>query len=44
MAGLLDGDGTTGPVLYVRNDHTTLLMTDAGQIKATYEKAQKVKS
>ena len=42
LAGLLS-DGTTGPVLYVRNDHTTLLMTDVGQIKATYEAAQKVK-
>jgi hypothetical protein len=42
VAGLLS-DGTTGPVLYVRNDHTTLMMTDTGQIKATYEAAQKAK-
>jgi len=42
VAGLLS-DGTTGPVLYVRNDHTTLMMTDVGQIKATYEAAQKAK-
>lgn len=40
VAGLLS-DGTTGPVLYVRNDHTTLMMKDAGQIRSVYEKAQK---
>lgn len=42
VAGLLS-DGSTGPVLYVRNDHTTLLMTDVTQIRATYEAAQKAK-
>lgn len=43
VTGLLS-DGTTGPVLYVRNDHTTLKMTDVGQIRATYEAAQKAKA
>lgn len=42
VEGLLS-DGTASPLLYVRNDHTTLTMTDPKQIRTTYEAAQRVK-
>lgn len=47
--GLPDGrvvgvlSDNTAPVLYVRADHTTVVMRDAGAIKAAYEAAQKSK-
>lgn len=41
LAGLLS-DGTTGPVIYVTDDHTTLGLTDAKIIRGLYEAAQKV--